>query len=63
MAFHVICPSLRCRKVLTLADENRGTLVTCRYCNMQFRVPQMRREGQTNAPPPAQVSGSAVKTK
>jgi hypothetical protein len=63
MAFHVICPSLRCRKVLTLADENRGTLVTCRYCKMQFRVPQMRREGQTNTPPPPQVSGSAIKTK
>ena len=43
MSFHVICPSLRCRKILTVADEARGALVTCRYCNMQFRVPQVRR--------------------
>ena len=42
MSFHVICPSLRCRKILTLSDEARGALVTCRYCSMQFRVPQYR---------------------
>ena len=43
MAVHVICPSLRCRKILTMADDVRGTLVTCRYCDMQFRVPAPRR--------------------
>jgi hypothetical protein len=43
MAVHVICPSLRCRKILTLADDVRGTLVKCRYCDMEFRVPQLRR--------------------
>jgi hypothetical protein len=43
MAVHVICPSLRCRKILTLVDSVRGSLVTCRYCQMQFRVPQVRR--------------------
>ena len=58
MAFHVICPSLRCRKVLTLADEQRGTLVTCRYCNMQFRVPQVRRERQSV---PSHATGKAAK--
>ncbi len=43
MAVHVICPSLRCRKILTLADDVKGKLVTCRYCSMQFRVPAPRR--------------------
>jgi hypothetical protein len=43
MAVHVICPSLRCRKILTLADDVRGSNVTCRYCQMRFRVPQIRR--------------------
>jgi hypothetical protein len=43
MAVHVICPSLKCRKILTLGDEVRGTLVTCRYCSMEFRVPQLKR--------------------
>ena len=53
MSFHVICPSLRCRKILTLADEARGSLVSCRYCSMQFRVPQYRaaRQPQRAVPP------------
>ena len=54
MPFHVICPSLRCRKILTLPDEARGSLVTCRYCTMQFRVPQFRR-GRTQTVPPTRV--------
>ena len=44
MAVHVICPSLRCRKILTLGDDVRGTLVKCRYCDMEFRVPANRRK-------------------
>lgn len=47
MGVHAICPSLRCRKILTLADDVRGTTVTCRYCQMQFRVPQIRRSMET----------------
>ena len=43
MAVHVICPSLRCRKILELPDNVRGRTVTCRYCSMEFRVPQIRR--------------------
>jgi hypothetical protein len=50
MAVHVICPSLKCRKILTLGDEVRGTLVTCRYCNMEFRVPQLKRTPVAAAP-------------
>jgi hypothetical protein len=49
MAVHVVCPSLRCRKILTLNDEVRGTNVTCRYCQMQFRVPQIRRPASATA--------------
>ena len=60
MAVHVICPSLRCRKILTLDDEVRGTLVTCRYCQMQFRVPAPRpvpsnAVAAPSSPPKAQV--------
>jgi hypothetical protein len=57
MSFHVICPSLRCRKILSLADEARGSLVSCRYCGMDFRVPQIRRRRETVPPthvPPRQ---------
>jgi hypothetical protein len=59
MAVHVICPSLRCRKILTLADDVRGTLVSCRYCQMQFRVPQLRR---TPAGSQANGGGTAAMT-
>ena len=57
MAVHVSCPSLRCRKILTMGDEVRGTLVTCRYCNMQFRVPAPRR---TPVAPNGAVSGAKI---
>jgi hypothetical protein len=43
MAVHAICPSVRCRKILTLADDVRGTVVKCRYCNMEFRIPLPQR--------------------
>ena len=59
MSFHVICPSLRCRKILTLPDEARGALVTCRYCSMQFRVPQYRAaRGHQNTPSNAPSRGT-----
>ena len=61
MSFHVICPSLRCRKIVTVADEARGSLVTCRYCNMQFRVPQVRRRQAAPLPPSSHVSALKVK--
>jgi hypothetical protein len=47
MTFQVICPSLGCRKILELPDHVRGTNVTCRYCQMQFRVPDLRRPAQS----------------
>jgi hypothetical protein len=50
MAVHVICPSLRCRKILTMGDEVRGTLVTCRYCSLEFRVPALKRTPVAAAP-------------
>jgi hypothetical protein len=47
MTVHVICPSLSCRKILILPEDVRGTSVTCRYCQMQFRVPDLRRPAQS----------------
>lgn len=43
MSVHAICPSARCRKIVTFEGDVRGRVVTCRYCEMQFRVPQVRR--------------------
>jgi hypothetical protein len=63
MSFHVICPSLRCRKIVTLPDESRGQQVSCRYCGMEFRVPQIRRRTQTVPPSQVVAPARAVKAK
>ncbi|MCC6240089.1 MAG: hypothetical protein IT448_07320 [Phycisphaerales bacterium] len=39
MAVQIICPNLRCRKILSVPDEVRGKLVKCQYCQTTFRVP------------------------
>jgi hypothetical protein len=43
MAVQLICPSLRCRKILTVPEEVRGKLVKCQYCQTQFRVPAVKK--------------------
>ncbi len=39
MAVQMICPNLRCRKILAVPDEVRGKLVKCQFCQQPFRVP------------------------
>jgi len=43
MAVQVICPNLRCRKLLVVPDEVRGKMVKCQHCHMPFRVPESRK--------------------
>jgi hypothetical protein len=45
MAVQMICPNLRCRKILSVPDEVRGKLVKCQYCQTTFRVPEPRKSG------------------
>ena len=52
MPCQLICPNLRCRKILSVPEEVRGKLVKCQYCQTMFRVPEMRR-------PAAAVAGPA----
>jgi len=42
MPVQLICPNLRCRKILSVPDEVRGKLVKCQHCQTMFRVPQPR---------------------
>jgi transposase-like protein len=35
----MICPNLKCRKVLQVPAKYRGQQVRCHYCNMTFAVP------------------------
>lgn len=43
MACQIICPNLRCRKILSVPDEVRGKLVKCQHCETMFRVPEPKR--------------------
>jgi hypothetical protein len=59
MACQLICPNLRCRKILSVPEEVRGKLVKCQYCQTMFRVPEMKRPDHPtqavaadDAPPP-----------
>lgn len=43
MPCQLICPNLRCRKILSVPDEARGKLVRCQHCKTMFRVPDPKR--------------------
>jgi hypothetical protein len=43
MAVQLICPNLRCRKLLSVPDDVRGKMVRCQHCQTQFRVPEPRK--------------------
>jgi uncharacterized paraquat-inducible protein A len=42
MAVQLICPSLKCRKFLSVPDNVRGKLVRCQHCQTMFRVPELK---------------------
>jgi len=47
MAVQMICPNLRCRKILSVPDDARGKLVKCQHCAQNFRVPESKRKEPT----------------
>jgi hypothetical protein len=54
MHVQLICPNLRCRKLLSVPEEVRGKLVKCQHCNTTFRVPEGKKTvtaGAGNHPP------------
>jgi hypothetical protein len=44
MPVQLLCPNLKCRKILAVPDEVRGKLVKCQYCQTMLRVPAPRHE-------------------
>lgn len=50
MPVQLICPNLRCRKILSVPDEVRGKLVKCQHCQTMFRVPDGRKTAAAAAP-------------
>ena len=56
MPIQLMCPNLRCCKILSVPDNVRGKLVKCQYCQSPFRVPAHRTgvtTTQLNKPEPA----------
>jgi hypothetical protein len=49
----LICPNLKCRKILTVPASTRGKAVRCRNCGMKINVPA------GTAPAPAPESAQA----
>jgi LSD1 subclass zinc finger protein len=42
MAITLMCPNLRCRKILMVPSTARGTRVRCAYCGTTLLVPIAR---------------------
>jgi hypothetical protein len=44
MPVQMLCPNLKCRKILSVPEEVRGKLVKCQYCQTMLRVPPAKAE-------------------
>lgn len=42
MPAQVMCPNLRCRKILSVPDDARGKVVKCQACQSLLRVPDSK---------------------
>jgi transposase-like protein len=47
----MICPNLKCRKVLRVPGQFRGQHVRCHYCQTTFEVPAQKRDEAPLSPP------------
>jgi hypothetical protein len=45
----MICPNLKCRKVLRVPAQYRGHHVKCHYCQLTFEVPAARKQKTLSA--------------
>jgi len=43
----MICPNLKCRRVLQVPSKYRGQHVKCRYCSLTFAVPLLKLEARS----------------
>lgn len=46
----MICPNLKCRKVLRVPGQFRGQHVRCHYCQTTFEVPAIKQPNKPAAP-------------
>jgi len=57
MAVPLMCPNLKCRKILSVPDEVRGKLVKCQHCQTMFRVPESKKPEPAAAAPLEKKAG------
>jgi hypothetical protein len=57
MPVPLMCPNLKCRKILSVPDDVRGKLVKCQQCSTMFRVPESKKPDAASAPPPQKKAG------
>jgi len=57
MAVLLLCPNLRCRKILSVPDGIRGKTVKCQHCQTIVRVPDKQ------APPTPVAAAPAANKK
>jgi hypothetical protein len=53
MSVQLLCPNLKCRKILSVPPEVRGKLVKCQYCQTMLRVPAPKLPSAVPAGPAA----------
>ena len=53
MPAQLMCPNIKCRKILSVPDEARGRVVKCSHCQTQMRVPEIK---PATPPPPQKKS-------
>ena len=58
MPVQLICPNLKCRKILAVPDEFRGKAVKCQFCQSVLKVPAIK---IVQAPAPATKGKEAGK--
>lgn len=46
----MICPNLKCRKVLRVPENCRGKQVKCHFCGINFQVPLPKRDSTPQRP-------------
>ena len=53
----MMCPNLKCRRILSVPAAARGRTVRCRGCGVNVRVPEAVQPKPHNVPDPEDVVG------
>lgn len=62
MPVQMLCPNLRCRRILSVPEQVRGKLVQCHHCSTLFRVPNQPTRAEMQKSSPAGVPTSTATT-